>query len=129
MCSAHLWGQGREPSSGTSTWMLCSQRSEVQCGVPAAAEMVDLRAAVVGIREAFADVSANAAPDQAGVLLLNLKEKRDLLARKIRQLSPSTLSVQVLTPPSHLRCVWCRTRQTCCTRPSSSVHDRMLMRS
>ena len=61
----------------------------------AAAEMVDLRSAVEGVREAFAELTSNAAPDQKGVKQLNLREKRDLLARKIRQLSPSTLSVQV----------------------------------
>ena len=57
--------------------------------------MVDLRNAVEGVREAVEALASEMAPDQAAVLRINLQDRRDLLARKIRQLSPSTLSVQV----------------------------------
>ena len=64
-------------------------------GARAAAEMVNVRAAVEGLRDAITRLGANELPDQEGVLQLNVRERRDALSRSIAQLSPSTLSVQV----------------------------------
>ena len=49
----------------------------------------------MGVRETLEGLSGSVPSDQIAVMQLNAREKRDLLARKIRQLSPSTLSVQV----------------------------------
>ena len=81
--------------------------------------MVDLRTAVEGVRDAVANMEGNAAADQAGVLRVNLRDKRDLLARKIRQLSPSTLSVQVRTRRATRPARWAggssrRAKVVCC---------------
>ena len=49
----------------------------------------------MGVRETLEDLGGSVPSDQIVVKELNAREKRDLLARKIRQLSPSTLSMQV----------------------------------
>lgn len=59
-----------------------------------AAEMVNVKAAVEGLRDAISRLGANLTPDQEGVLQLNVRERRDALSRSISQLSPGTLSVQ-----------------------------------
>lgn len=53
----------------------------------------------MGVREALEGLSGSVPSDQIAVMQLNAREKRDLLARGIRQLSPSTLSVQVYFQP------------------------------
>lgn len=57
--------------------------------------MVNVRAAVEGMRDALSRLAANSESDQEGVLLLNVRERRDALSRSIQQLSPGTLSQQV----------------------------------
>lgn len=61
----------------------------------AAAEMADLRGVVVGVREALKGLSGSVPSDQIAVMQMNAREKRIPLARGIRQLSPSILTVQV----------------------------------
>lgn len=56
--------------------------------------MVNVKAAVEGLRDAISRLGANLTPDQEGVLQLNVRERRDALSRSISQLSPGTLSVQ-----------------------------------
>lgn len=60
--------------------------------------MVNVRAAVEGVREGITRLASNTTPDMENVLLLNLRERRDALSRSIQQLSPATLSMQVLCP-------------------------------
>ena len=56
--------------------------------------MVNVRAAVEGLRDAISRLASNELMDQEGVLSLNVRERRDALSRSINQLSPTTLSQQ-----------------------------------
>ena len=55
---------------------------------PAAAEVATLRTAVTAVREAAMELQAAADPAQQPMLRLNLREARDILARRLEQLSP-----------------------------------------
>ena len=61
----------------------------------AAEELAELRQAVLGVREALADLRANVEPSRTSVLKLNVRDARDSLRRRVNQLSPETSSIQV----------------------------------
>ena len=69
------------------------------CCVYAAAEMDDLRGAVMSLREALTALAANTDPAQEGVLKLNINDAQASLARRLQQLTPAVLVMQVTTTP------------------------------
>lgn len=56
----------------------------------AAAEMLQLQMAVAGVRRAIEELSANADPNKEKMFKLNGRDARDLLARRVREISPAT---------------------------------------
>jgi hypothetical protein len=61
----------------------------------AAAEMEDLRGAVVALRLAIADLNANTELAQSAVLQLNVRESRASLAMRLQRLTPAALAMSV----------------------------------
>lgn len=61
----------------------------------AAEELAELQAAVVGVREALADLRANVEPARTSVLKVNVRDARDSLRRRVNQISPETSALQV----------------------------------
>ena len=58
-------------------------------------ELAQLKTAVTGVKEALADLKANADPAKASVIKLNVRDARDSLRRRLQQLSPETTAIQV----------------------------------
>lgn len=58
-----------------------------------AAEMEDLRGAVVALRLAIADLNANTELAQSAVLQLNVRESRASLAMRLQRLTPAALAM------------------------------------
>lgn len=54
----------------------------------AASEMTEIRSAVSGVKVALEDVRANTDTSRAAMLKLNLKEARDILARRLQETAP-----------------------------------------
>ncbi len=54
----------------------------------AASEMSEVRVAVAGVKEALEALRANADPTRSGMLRLNLREARDILARRLQETAP-----------------------------------------
>ena len=47
------------------------------------------------MKEALADLKANTDPARAAVIKLNVRDARDSLRRRLSQISPETLAIQV----------------------------------
>lgn len=62
-----------------------------------AEELAELKGAVVGVREALADLRANVEPARTTVLKVNVRDARDSLRRRLNQMSPATSAIQVWT--------------------------------
>lgn len=62
-------------------------------------ELAQLKTAVTGVKEALADLKANADPAKASVIKLNVRDARDSLRRRLQQLSPETTAIQVQSAP------------------------------
>lgn len=62
----------------------------------AAAELEELKASVVELREAIADLAANGDPSQSGMLRVKIVDARSGLSRRLQQLSPFALRSTVL---------------------------------
>ena len=72
-----------------------------------AEELAELKAAVVGMRGALADLRANVEPARNSVLKVNVRDARDSLRRRVNQISPETSAIQVQTQ-CHMRCGLCK---------------------
>eukprot|EP00878_Enallax_costatus_P029799 GHUV01032356.1.p1 GENE.GHUV01032356.1~~GHUV01032356.1.p1 ORF type:complete len:239 (+),score=73.22 GHUV01032356.1:558-1274(+) len=53
-----------------------------------ASEMTEVKSAVSGVKAALEDLRANADPSRAAMLKLNLREARDILARRLQETAP-----------------------------------------
>lgn len=53
-----------------------------------ASEMTEIKSAVAGVKAALEDLRANTDASRAGMLKLNLKEARDILARRLQEVAP-----------------------------------------
>ena len=84
--------------------------------------MVNVRAAVEGLRDAISRLGANELPDQEGVLQLNVRERRDALSRSIAQLSTGTLSLQV-SPAVIVHFIKSPASQYLCSRCCTGWHS------
>ena len=60
-----------------------------------AEELAELKAAVVGVKEALTDLRANVEPARTSVLKVNVRDARDSLRRRVNQISPETSAIQV----------------------------------
>lgn len=65
------------------------------CFLLAGEELSQLKTAVTGMKEALADLKANTDPARAAVIKLNVRDARDSLRRRLSQISPETLAIQV----------------------------------
>jgi hypothetical protein len=52
--------------------------------------MTEIKAAVAGLKAALEAVRANADPARNSMLRLNLREARDILARRLQEVGPGT---------------------------------------
>lgn len=55
-----------------------------------ASEMTEIKVAVEGVKVALEELRANSDTTRAGMLKLNLKEARDILARRLQETAPGT---------------------------------------
>lgn len=53
-----------------------------------AAEMSEVKYAVSGVKSALEEMRSNADPTRSGMLKLNLREARDILARRLQETAP-----------------------------------------
>ena len=73
----------------TSLCDVCAQSLHRDCSLHlAASEMTEIKSAVSGVKAALEDLRANADPSRAAMLKLNLKEARDILARRLQETAP-----------------------------------------
>ena len=84
-------------------------------------ELTQLKTAVTGVREALADLKANADAAKASVIKLNVRDARDSLRRRLQQLSPETTAIQVV----FAGCCWVyrfHLQSACDTPLTASLH-------
>ena len=72
--------------------------------MPAAQEVLELREAVTGLKGCLTALRSNTDIVKDAVLRVNVRDARDGLNRRLRQLSPTTVALQVGLP-----CDKCRT--------------------
>ena len=61
----------------------------------AAEELAELKAAVISVKGALADLRTNVEPARTTVLKVNVRDARDSLRRRVSQISPETSAIQV----------------------------------
>ena len=66
--------------------------------MPAAQEVLELREAVTGLKDCLAALRSNTNIAKDAVLKVNVRDARDGLNRRLRQLSPTTVALQVRLP-------------------------------
>ena len=66
--------------------------------MPAAQEVLELREAVTGLKDCLTALRSNTDIAKDAVLRVNIRDARDGLNRRLRQLSPTTVALQVGLP-------------------------------
>ena len=66
--------------------------------MPAAQEVLELREAVTGLKDRLTALRSNTDIAKDAVLRVNVRDARDGLHRRLRQLSPTTVALQVGLP-------------------------------
>lgn len=71
--------------------------------MPAAQEVLELKEAVSGLKDRLTALRTNTEIAKDAVLKVNIRDARDGLNRRLRQLSPTTVALQVGLPCEECR--------------------------